>query len=76
MDNRNNAGNLHSNELHVDRSGNSDVDVDVNINIQVDTTPIAYAMLYSLLAQRQLSKSEFMDALKLMDEYVNKNDRK
>lgn len=74
MDNSNNAGNLHSNELHVDRSGNSDVDV--NINIQVDTTPIAYAMLYSLLAQRQLSKSEFMDALKLMEEYVNKNDRK
>jgi hypothetical protein len=44
-----------SNESSINNSGNSDVD----IRIAVDTTPIAFAMLCSLLASKQLSKEEF-----------------
>ncbi|SES62240.1 hypothetical protein SAMN05216389_10197 [Oceanobacillus limi] len=42
------------------QSGNSDVDVQV----KVDTTPIAFAMLCSLLASKQLSQSEFDSAVR------------
>lgn len=51
----------------IDHSGNSDVDV--QINIQVDVKPIAFAILYSLLATKQLSNRDFENALKKLDEY-------
>lgn len=56
-------------ESTVRESGNSDVDV----NILVDTTPIAYAMLCSLLATKQLTKSEFEKAVQKLDDLTEKN---
>ncbi|GAB4074566.1 hypothetical protein GCM10028778_20690 [Barrientosiimonas marina] len=53
----------------IDYSGNSNVDVDVN----VDTTPIAYAMLCSLLATNQMSNSEFESAVSELDDLTMKD---
>ncbi|WP_197046591.1 hypothetical protein [Oceanobacillus salinisoli] len=50
-------------------SGNSDVDVKVD----VDTTPIAYAMLCSLLATKQISSREFEEAVRKFDELMVRN---
>lgn len=52
------------------RAVNSDVNVDVNI--QVDTIPIAFAVLYYLLATKQLSHEEFEFALRKLLETTNK----
>ncbi|MGM9923484.1 MAG: hypothetical protein ACI35R_04470, partial [Bacillus sp. (in: firmicutes)] len=47
------SGDVQSNELHVSHSGNAEVDVKVDVH--VDVTPIAFAMLYSLLANNSLT---------------------
>lgn len=60
----------------IGHSGNSDVDV--HVNVQVDTRPIAYAMLCSLLATQQITHNEFKKALDKLEEltanYGNKSD--
>ncbi|CDQ39923.1 MULTISPECIES: hypothetical protein [Virgibacillus] len=57
-----------SNKSTVRHSGNSDVDV----NVIVDTTPMAYAMLCSMLASKQISDREFDDAVKKLDDLISK----
>ncbi len=54
---------LQANAATLSHSGNSDVD----ITIHVDTKPIAFAMLYSLLATKQLSNEEFEKAVRRLD---------
>lgn len=56
-----------TNQSLIRQSGNSDVDV----KVQVDTTPIAYAMLCSLLATKQLSKEEFETAVSKLEDLTN-----
>lgn len=48
----------------IDYSGNSDVDIEVN----VDTTPIAYAMLVTLLATKQISDYEFKKSVRRLED--------
>lgn len=55
------------NESLIRQSGNSDVDV----SVQVDTTPIAFAMLCSLLATKQLSNEEFESAVRKLEELTS-----
>lgn len=57
----------HSNESSISHSGNSNVDVIINI----DTKPIAYAMLCSLLATKQISMKDFELAVNKLDELTN-----
>lgn len=45
----------------IERSGNSDVDI--QIDVHVDTTPIAFAILCSLLATKQMNNLEFEEAV-------------
>lgn len=63
---------LDSNSANIGHSGNSDVDVQVTI--EVDTRPIAYALLCSMLATKQLSQSEFETAVKKMEELTGKKE--
>ncbi len=51
----------------IGNSGNSDVDVTVNI----DTTPIAYAMLCTLLATSQISSTEFNAAVRKLEDFAS-----
>ncbi|WP_156431359.1 hypothetical protein [Bacillus sp. FJAT-29814] len=68
-----------SNEIlnSVNKSGNSDVDVQVDVH--VDTTPIAFAILCSLLATKQMNNAEFEEAverlqnLNLTEDYTLNN---
>ncbi|MDY7044314.1 hypothetical protein RVS70_08865 [Virgibacillus sp. M23] len=50
-------------------SGNSDVDVEVI----VDTTPIAYAMLCTLLTTKQISDNEFSAAVRKLEDLTHRN---
>lgn len=60
------AGN--SAQSQISESGNSNVDV--HIKLDVDVKPIAFAMLYSLFAGKQLTEIELEKALKrLKEEY-------
>jgi hypothetical protein len=52
----------------IQQSGNSDVD----ILIEFDTTPIAFAMLCSMLATNQMSDKEFEFAVQKLEELTNK----
>ncbi|RFU65327.1 hypothetical protein [Peribacillus glennii] len=54
------------NNARIGHSGNSDVDI--QLNVQVDTRPIAYAILCSLLATKQMTNEEFSAAVQKMDE--------
>ncbi|MEH7252419.1 hypothetical protein V7111_09885 [Neobacillus niacini] len=49
----------------IGQSGNSDVDVQVEVF--VDTTPIAFAILTSLLATKQLTVEEFNEAIRRLE---------
>ncbi|TYR81543.1 hypothetical protein FZC66_06805 [Priestia megaterium] len=62
---------LQSNQSEINDSGNSDVDVSVNVN--VDTMPIAFVMLYSLLAANQITNEEFNKALEQLQAFQQKN---
>lgn len=67
------ASNPKLNEALLHQSGNSDVD----INITIDTMPIAYAMLCSLLATKQISNEEFNSAVRKLDDLTfNKSSQK
>ncbi|XQY91006.1 hypothetical protein ACNRWW_15960 [Metabacillus sp. HB246100] len=50
----------------IEKSGNSDIDI--YITIDLDVKPVAFAMLYSLLASKQLSTEQFEDAMKRLHE--------
>lgn len=63
---------LDSNSANIGHSGNSDVDV--HVSIEVDTRPIAYALLCSMLATKQLSQSEFDTAVNKMEELTGKKE--
>jgi hypothetical protein len=69
---------VNENLAKIGHSGNSDVDV--HVNVQVDTRPIAYAMLCSLLATKQITSVEFESAIGRLDEltadYGNQSDVK
>lgn len=60
------AGSRNDNQSQVAHSGNSDVDV----KVEVDTMPIAYAMLCSLLATKQVSEHEFNNAVQNLKNLV------
>ncbi|CEG29711.1 hypothetical protein [Bacillus sp. B-jedd] len=49
----------------IGQSGNSDVDI--NIDVHVDTTAIAFALLCSLLATKQISTGEFEEATRRLE---------
>ena len=49
----------------IGQSGNSDVDV--QIEVFVDTTPIAFAILSSLLATKQMTPTEFNEAVRRLE---------
>ncbi len=57
---------LNSNQSQVAHSGNSDIDI--HTHIEVDLTPIAFAILYLLVATKQLSNEEFKLALSKLEE--------
>ncbi|MFP7171569.1 hypothetical protein [Terribacillus sp. 7520-G] len=57
------------NSSNVAYSGNSDVDVIVEVN----TMPIAYAMLCSLRATKQISEFEFEDAVRKLKKLVDED---
>ncbi|PLT31395.1 hypothetical protein [Peribacillus deserti] len=67
---------IHTNaQSQVSHSGNSDVDV--NLNVQVDTTAIAYALLCSMLATKQMTEKEFDIAVKKLEGLTDgKKDKK
>lgn len=72
---RNNGStDLDNNHASIGHSGNSDVDV--HVNIDVDTRPIAYAVLCSLYATKQMSQVEFELAVKKMEELTDKSKTK
>ncbi|MEH7246028.1 hypothetical protein V7114_04445 [Neobacillus niacini] len=56
----------------IGQSGNSDVDVQVEVF--VDTTPIAFAILTSLLATKQLSVEEFNEAVRRLEDLTQDRD--
>lgn len=64
------CGDVQTNELHVAHSGNSKVDV--NVEVHVDVTPIAFAMLYSLLADQILTEEGFNLALQRLEKFTKK----
>ncbi|MFD2216861.1 hypothetical protein [Metabacillus endolithicus] len=53
-------------QSRIEKSGNSDVDV--HITIDLDVKPVAFAMLYSLLASQQLTSDQFEEAIKRLQE--------
>jgi hypothetical protein len=59
-----------SNQAQLAHSGNSDVNI--QIQLQIDLTPIAFTVLYALLAKKQISNEEFELALKRLEEYKSK----
>ena len=52
----------------IDYSGNSDVDIEIT----VDTMPIAYAMLCTLLATGQMSDLEFKRAVRHLEDLADR----
>ncbi|MCE4050733.1 MULTISPECIES: hypothetical protein [Bacillaceae] len=61
---------LDTNNAQIGQSGNSDVDV--YVNIEIDTKPIAYALLSSLLATKQITRFEFEEAIKNLEKLTKK----
>ncbi|MCF2131999.1 hypothetical protein L1I79_37100 [Strepomyces sp. STD 3.1] len=64
----------HGNQLNknsIDHTGNSDVDV--TVDVEVDTMPIAFAMLYSLFASKQISSEEFELAIQRLKSWNSKD---
>ncbi|MCP3762381.1 hypothetical protein NLX67_08255 [Domibacillus sp. A3M-37] len=53
------------NRLSIGDSGNSDVDV--NVIVKVDTIPIAFAMLCSMWASKQMSDEDFELAVRKLE---------
>lgn len=51
----------------ISHSGNSDVDV----KVIVDTTPIAYAMLCTLLSTKQITNNEFKRSVNQLEDLIH-----
>jgi GTPase SAR1 family protein len=64
---------LYENQAKINQSGNSNVSV--NVNVEVDTKAIAYAILCSSLAKKELTNAEFEFALKKLDELTSKKNK-
>lgn len=62
------------NEAKIGHSGNSNVDV--NVNVEIDTTAIAYAILCSSLAKKELTNEEFEFAVKKLEDLMSEKQRK
>lgn len=56
----------------IGQSGNSDVDV--KVDVFVDTTPIAFAILTSLLATNQMTVEEFNEAIRRLENLTQGRD--
>ena len=56
----------------IGKSGNSDVDVQVDVF--VDTTPIAFAILTSLFATKQMTVEEFDEAVRRLENLTKGRD--
>lgn len=56
----------------IGQSGNSDVDVQVDVH--VDTTPIAFALLCSMLANKQMNRMEFEQAVRRLERLSVRNE--
>ncbi|WP_051239577.1 hypothetical protein [Pontibacillus halophilus] len=56
----------YTSQSKIHSSGNSQVDL--HISIDIDVKPIAFAMLYSLLAMKEVTAEEFEEAIKRMQE--------
>jgi hypothetical protein len=54
----------------IGHSGNSDVDLKVDVNI--DTTPIGFAILCSLLATGQMNNEQFQISVQKLEELTNR----
>ncbi|MDR7076796.1 hypothetical protein J2Y03_001819 [Neobacillus niacini] len=52
----------------IGQSGNSDVDV--KVDVFVDTTPIAFAILTSLLATNQLTVEQYNEAIRRLENFT------
>lgn len=63
-----------NNAAKIGNSGNSDVDI--HVHVEVDTKSIAYAMLCSLLATKQLTNSEFEEALNKLEDLAARDKKK
>lgn len=61
------AQDMPANESVIKNSGNSEVHIDIHI----DTMPIAFAILCSALAAKQMSKEEFYTAYNQLREMNN-----
>jgi hypothetical protein len=57
------------NQAKINHSGNSNVNV--NVNVQIDTKAIAYALLCSSLAKKDLTIDEFQFALNKLEELTS-----
>src|SRR4051812_10759770 len=53
----------------IGQSGNSDVDV--RVDVHVDTTPIAFAILTSLLATKQMTVGEFDESVRRLENLIH-----
>ncbi|WP_052342547.1 hypothetical protein [Bacillus sp. EB01] len=62
------------NHANVGHSGNSKVDV--NVNVQIDTKALAYALLCSSLARKEISNDDFDHAISKLEELLNKQPKK
>ena len=58
------------NNANIGHSGNSNVDV--NVTVQIDTKAIAYALLCSSLARKEMSNDEFSFAINKLEELLDK----
>ena len=58
------------NQLSIGDSGNSNVDV--NVIVEVDTMPIAFAMLCSMWASKQMSDADFELAVRKLEKLTGK----
>ncbi|WP_197277470.1 hypothetical protein [Bacillus sp. FJAT-27245] len=56
----------------IGQSGNSDVDIQVEV--KVETTAIAFALLCSLLATKQMNNEEFDEAVRRLEGLTRKKD--
>ncbi|WP_051530039.1 hypothetical protein [Anoxybacteroides tepidamans] len=56
----------------IGQSGNSDVDI--HLNVHVDTTAIAFAILCSLLATKQMNIGEFNEAVRKLEHLIKRRD--
>jgi hypothetical protein len=69
-----NIRDINENQAKINHSGNSNVNV--HVNVEVDTKAIAYALLCSALAKKDLTDDEFQFALSKLEELTNNNKKK